>query len=109
MIFYGLSAQKVRGVLRRPDRREAGVAKNTIAVMQRAKTKRPMEFWVMFQKKSSLKARAPLTRKVKVAGDKRILGRTVVISVWRYPGVSRAGKDIPMPEDIRKELENLNN
>jgi len=30
--------------------------------------------------------------------------RKVVISAWRYPGVSPVGKQIPIPADILEEL-----
>ena len=29
-----------------------------------------------------------------------------IISAWRYPGISKPGEAIPIPEDIRQELIN---
>jgi len=29
-----------------------------------------------------------------------------IISAWRYPGVSKPGEDIPIPEDIKQEILN---
>ena len=31
-----------------------------------------------------------------------------IISAWRYPGISKPGEEIPIPEDIRQELLNDN-
>jgi hypothetical protein len=27
-----------------------------------------------------------------------------IISAWRYPGISKPGEEIPVPEEIRREL-----
>lgn len=84
MAFYGLSAERVKRVLRSPKRSEDGVAENTVAVMQQTGTKKkPTEVWVMYQKKNTKK---------------------VIISAWRYPGISPVGKKIPIPVDILDEL-----
>lgn len=84
MTFYGLSPDRVKRVIRSPSRTEEGVAEATIAVMQSAGTKaKPYEIWVMYQKK----------------GIKRVM-----ISAWRYPGVSPIGNQIPIPHDILEEL-----
>lgn len=86
MKHYGLSEQRVKRVLRYPDRTEEGIATATIAMMQRAGSKkRPHEIWTMF---ALLKS-----------GKKRI------ISAWRYPGISPGGKEIPIPREIRSEIE----
>src|SRR3989338_1300723 len=84
MLRYRLSEQKIKTVLKNPSRKEEGGAPNTIAVMKRNDTpKRKQEIWVMFQKKKA---------------------RVTIISTWRYPGVSPKGREIPIPEDILKEL-----
>ena len=31
-----------------------------------------------------------------------------IISAWRYPGISKPGEEIPIPEDIRQEILNEN-
>jgi len=86
MAFYGLTPDRVRRVIRAPKRVEEGVAENTVAVMQPSTNlKKPSEVWTMYQKK----------------GNKKI-----VISAWRYPGVSPVGKAIPIPADILEELKN---
>lgn len=84
MAFYGLSPDRVRRAIRNPKRIEEGIAENTIAVMvPGTNKKKPSEVWVMYQKK----------------GNKK-----VVISAWRYPGISPMGKQIPIPADILEEL-----
>ncbi len=84
LIHYQLSESRVKRVLRHPLRLEQGIAENTIASMQSAGSKKhPYEVWVMYQ---------VLQEKIKV------------ISVWRYPGVTKPGDKIPIPEDILKEI-----
>ena len=86
MAFYGLTPDRVRRVIRSPKRVEEGIAENTIGVMQpSANLKKPTEVWVMYQKKGSKK---------------------IVISAWRYPGVSPVGKQIQIPAGILEELKN---
>ncbi|OGZ79123.1 MAG: hypothetical protein A2528_00600 [Candidatus Staskawiczbacteria bacterium RIFOXYD2_FULL_37_9] len=114
---YGLSKQKLLGILYRPERKEQGIAPGTSAVMKTNKTffrekqitlekalrqaqglttwqkpkKAPGEIWIMFKD----------IRK-KEEGEVR-----KIISAWRYPGISKPGEEIPIPEDIKNEI--LNN
>ena len=106
---YGLSMQKVRGVIRRPYRTETGVAAKTIAVMQPVSPKKEagkeketwkQEIWVMYQKEggeggSAQKGHLSLET-----------GKMKIISAWRYPGVSPERS--PIPEDIWQELVDQN-
>jgi len=86
MKYYGLSGQRVKRVLRHPNRVEEGIAPVTIAVMQRAGSrKRPHEIWVMYADFRKNKKR--------------------IISTWRYPGISPKGQEIPIPDEIREEVE----
>lgn len=85
---YSLSAQKVRGIIRNPKRREVGIVPKTVAVMQPSSVKKEngkeiwkQEIWVLY--------------KEEVKGKK-------IISAWRYPGVSP--KRDPIPSDILREL-----
>jgi hypothetical protein len=101
MQFYGLSAQKILGVMRRPRRKEEGIVKNTIAVMQpvsskiiNGKTIWKQEAWVMFQKVKSSNC------KVKSLGINK--NKIKIISAWRYPGVSP--KNNPIPDEILDDL-----
>ena len=83
---YGLSQTRLNHLLNNPERQEQGIAEGTTALMQTVGTKkRPTEIWLMYQ---------PIDKK------KRI------ITPWRYPGISPKQK-IPIPEEIIKELEEL--
>jgi len=94
MVFYGISSSRIKIILRNPKRSEKGIALNTIAVMQPRKTTsrlqskptRHEEIWVMYQKQSQK------------------LGRKIIITAWRYPGVSPVREQIPIPHDIIEEL-----
>lgn len=88
MIQYFISESKIRGVIKKHDRIERGIAPKTVAVMQRNdKGKRKEELWVMYQK----------------MGSKKIGEKMNIISVWRYPGVSPK-KEVLIPEDAMDEL-----
>lgn len=73
--------------MRSPKRSEKGIAEGTIAVMQPTGSKKPSEVWVMYQ-----------------APSKRGTGRKIIITAWRYPGVSPVRDEIPIPVDILEEL-----
>jgi len=100
MRFYGLSEQKVLGVISGPKRKEEGIVEKTIAVMKPVSPKIvggkeiwKQEVWVMYQKKCK-------NQKAKI----KILERNPlkIISAWRYPGVSPEKN--PIPEEILREL-----
>jgi hypothetical protein len=103
---YGLSKQKLMSILYKPERREKGIVLGTDAVMRTNKKffnakqitlkkawqqpkKAPGEIWIMYK---DLPARAGKPQ------ERRI------ISAWRYPGVSKPGEEIPVPDDIRVEI-----
>lgn len=109
---YGLSAQRVRAVIRNPRRREEGIAKDTVAVMQPPSVKRKdgqetwtQEIWVMFQVQKTVNKKQKT--KNSASGDSRyplsVNCSLRVISAWRYPGVSP--KRNPVPEEILREIE----
>ncbi len=106
MTQYGLSEQKVRGVIRNPRRTETGIAKDTIAVMQPVSPKVvnkletwKQELWVMYVVKGKLKkAQGQSETKVSLLPP-----QLRIISAWRYPGVSP--KRSPIPREIWQELE----
>ena len=82
--FYQLSANRLKRVLRHPNRVEEGIAEETIACMQVAGSKKhPYEIWLMYQIKPE---------------------QITIISAWRYPGTTKPGDIIPIPENIRDEL-----
>ena len=95
---YGLSKSRLLGILHKPERKELGIAPGTTAVMKtnvhkyltNRKTKSvswqrkmPGEIWLMY---------------------KDIKNERKIISAWRYPGVSKPGEKIPIPEDIKREI-----
>jgi len=96
MRYWGLSQKRVKRVLKNHDRKDLGIAPNTVAIMEIVGTKkRPTEIWVMYQKTP----KSPKTKQ-----------RTIkIISAWRYPGRSPKGQPPPIPEDTLWELEKSKN
>jgi len=101
---YGLSKQKLLNILYKPERKERGIVLGTTAVMKTNKTffsqkqitltkawqkpkRAPGEIWLMY-------------KDVKMA----LVPMRKIISAWRYPGVSKPGEAIPIPEDIKNDL-----
>ena len=112
MRYYGLSENRVLRILRNPKRVESGIAENTTAAMQRAGSiKHPYEIWMMHQ----TKLKRPASPNASLGGQ-RAKGKSkkdyllnkekqlVIISAWKYPGVTKPGSEIPIPEDTMKEL-----
>ncbi len=96
---YGLSEQKVKGIIRSPKRTQKGIAPQTAAVMQpvspkvaEGKETWKQEIWTMFVKKKRGVAEGLFARET-----------YRIISAWRYPGMSPKGS--PIPEEILRELE----
>ena len=79
-------------IFRRADRREEGVAPDTAAAMRvknpPSRSDHPPlkkeEVWIMYQTKPGKKV--------------------TMISAWRYPGTTKPGAPIPIPQDILTEL-----
>jgi hypothetical protein len=101
---YGLSKQKLLGILARPERKELGIVPGTFAMMRTNKVffkakqitltkawqkpkKAPGEIWIMYKDTKSSDSSKQMIRKI--------------ISAWRYPGISKPGEEIPIPEDIK--------
>lgn len=120
MKFYGLSEQKILGVIKRPQRKEEGIVKNTIAVMQPVSPKMDAkgqktwktEIWAMYQTRKARKSNPPAGgQSLKSKGDARMQlfqkllhpDQIKIISAWRYPGVSP--KQNPIPEEILRGIE----
>lgn len=82
---YALSKNRILRILSQPTRIEKGIAPRTIALMQPVSKKRKKgEIWLMYQDKK----------------EKRI-----IISAWRYPGISIPGEEISIPKDTKQFLE----
>jgi len=101
---YGLSKQKLLGILRKPERKEKAIVPGLIAAMKTNKIffkqkqitltqawqrpkKAPGEIWIMYK---DIKKQGEQIRKI--------------ISAWRYPGITKPGEEIPIPEDIKKYI-----
>ncbi|NTU67132.1 MAG: hypothetical protein HGB08_04395 [Candidatus Moranbacteria bacterium] len=111
MQFYGLSEQRIARVIRNPKRKEEGIVKNTIAVMQPVsekivdgKTVWKQEVWVMYQSKIKSSKSKAKSKDNKFANLLKP-GQLKIISAWRYPGVSPKGN--PIPEEIMRELADM--
>ena len=113
MSQYGLSEQKVKGVIRSPRRTETGIAPRTVAVMQPVSPKIILgkevwkqEIWVMYQlckSKADSKAKIPMSNQNSTFKIQNSTQRNMrIISAWRYPGVSP--KRSPIPQEILQEL-----
>lgn len=96
---YGLSKYKLMQMLHKYERKERGIVPGTIAVMQSHRgiaqkntqnnaernwaKRRGGEVWLMYKDVKEMRK---------------------IISAWRYPGVSKPGEQIPIPEDIKREI-----
>ena len=128
MRFYGLSEQKVLGVISSPKRKEEGIVEKTIAVMKPVSPKVvggkevwKQEVWVMYQlrrggaisKSQFLISKQNSNYKIQISNVKKdqktkygILNtKYKIISAWRYPGVSPEKN--PIPEEILRELSEI--
>ncbi len=105
MRYYGISESIIKRIIRFPRRIEEGIAENTVAAMQTTTSKKhPQEIWIMYQNKKGIsthKGNEQLRAMLSQSSPKKI-----IISAWRFPGVSPVGKPIYIPEDV---LEDLNN
>lgn len=89
MRYYCLPESRLKRVLNNPKRKELGIAPGTIAIMQPTGSKKhSTEIWLMYQ---NLKG-----------------GKIKVITAWRYPATSPIRGPVPIPEEILKELDEIN-
>src|SRR4030042_5848992 len=92
MKFYVLSETRLKKVLRSPDRIEEGIAPRTIAAMQRSgSNKKPSEIWLMYQrntKNAKPKRQTPEAKRNLLNEILEKKEKIVIISAWRYPGIS---------------------
>lgn len=102
-----MSKQKLIGILRKPERKEKAIVPGLVAVMQTNKAffkqkkitvkkawaprRAPGEIWLMYK-----------DVKTQSMGPSR-----KIISAWRYPGITKPGDPIPIPDDIKEELSNM--
>ncbi len=109
MLYYGLSPDRVKRVIRSPNRSEKGIAPDTIAVMQPGKISSATlgksaswkeEIWVMYAMNKIQKSN--IKNQNFGVGPKKI-----IITAWRYPGKSPIREAIPIPNDILEELKSI--
>lgn len=85
MKFYKLSESRIQRVIHSSARIEYGIVPDTIVMMQVVNgSRKKSEIWVMVQDEKN---------------------RRKVISVWRYPGVTKPGE--PLPAAILKEIRGI--
>jgi len=114
MQHYGLSAQRLKRVMRNPKRIEKSIVKNMVAVMQPTSLRKKdgketwtQEVWVMYKlgkvKTQMSNSKKEFSAKISILqkrmGEQKQLH---IISAWRYPGVSP--KRDPIPDEILEEL-----
>lgn len=102
MLQYRISESLIKRIIRFPDRVEEGIAEDTIAVMRRADSlKKKEEIWVMYCLKN------PAVQKNKKPPCPNFFkgNKIIVITAWRYPGISP--KRDPIPAEILAEVKNV--
>lgn len=103
---YGLSKSKLIKILSKPERKEIGIVPGTLAVM-------------MTNKKYGNKTKPLLKSKWGFSNRKPSPGETwlmykdtkkerKIISAWRYPGVSKPGEQVPIPQEIVDAMDSDN-
>lgn len=110
MVFYGLSDSLIKRIIRFPKRIEEGIAPDTIASLKTAGSKKNQyEIWVMYQvrKKAKIYKKNDLNILDKLSESEideivRYKPQIVIISAWKYPGLSQKKNEIPIPDDVRK-------
>lgn len=107
MRYYGISESLIKRIIRFPERVEEGIAPRTVAAMKPTSNKKnPQEIWVMYRHakndRQSTNNEQRITNNISF-----LLPRVLVISAWRYPGISPKGRKIPIPDDILQELEGV--
>ncbi|HQK63616.1 MAG TPA: hypothetical protein PLF16_00530 [Candidatus Staskawiczbacteria bacterium] len=94
---YGLSQQKILGILRKPERVEQAIVPGLVAVMKTNK---------IFFKEKKIDIKKALWQKKRAPGEIWVMYKEndqerKIVSAWRYPGISKPGDEIPIPEDIK--------
>ena len=98
MKFYGISPDRVKRIIRFPNRTEEGIIPGAVAVMQPTSIRRTtegkpdwkQEIWVMYK---LVKQKDSKNKKIKI------------ITAWRYPG--KSPKRDPIPLKIIQEIRSI--
>lgn len=114
---YGLSKQKLLNILYKPERKEKGIVPGTIAVMKTNPSRRAQGALYgagkVFFKEKKISLEKAWSRPKKAPGEIWLMFKDIkiasapirrIISAWRYPGISKPGEAIPIPDDIKREL-----
>lgn len=115
MAFYGLSEGRVRRVIKSATRVEEGIAPDTVAMMQPSsiKTKQGVktwsqEIWVMVATGENARRQVNnnKTQQKNLPTNKK---RLIIISAWRYPGMSKSRIGLPQAvlDEINEALSTL--
>jgi hypothetical protein len=97
---YGLSQQKILGILRKPERVEQAIVPGLVAAMKTNK---------IFFKEKKIDIKKALWQPKRAPGEIWVMYKEndqerKIVSAWRYPGISKPGEEIPIPEDIKNDL-----
>lgn len=97
---YGLSKQKILGILRKPERVEQAIVPGLVAAMKTNK---------IFFKEKKIDIKKALWQPKRAPGEIWVMYKEndqekKIVSAWRYPGISKPGEEIPIPEDIKNDL-----
>jgi len=92
-------------ILNRPERREIGIVPGTSAIMRTNKVFFKVKQITVSQAwKKPKKAPGEIWLMYKDFKDSSGVPMRKIISAWRYPGISKPGEEIPIPEDIKNDL-----
>jgi hypothetical protein len=109
LFYYRLGPAKIKSIIRHPARLEQSIVQGLTAAMRPGGSrKNPYEIWTMFEiieiknqkLKLGIKNLKNKAKKIKLKPQKKIK----IISCWRYPGKTKPGKPVPIPEDVISEL-----
>lgn len=108
---YGISESRVKRILRAPLRTETGIADETIAVMQPVSTRYDratkqktwtQEYWLLYQVRHHKKNLDITNADPALLASLGATTQLRLISVWRYPGVTKPGEGVP--EEVLADL-----
>lgn len=108
---YGLSVSKLLKILHKPQRKEKAIVEGLVAVMRT--NKKIIKTKSLFRSKISPPSFAKWRTPARQAGEVWIMykdfkksGENIrkIISAWRYPGVTKPGEEIPIPEDTMRAI-----
>lgn len=111
---YGISKIKVLNLLHKPERVEQGFVPGTMGMMKTNKLFNNSTFKKNLRLDLKVKTKFEPFKQKKVPGEIWLMYKDTsdirkIISVWRYPGVSKPGEEMPLPDDLKIEIMNNKN